>query len=124
MDVPKAVADEEPLHRRIHPTFRRPNGALSSQAFGDPSMSVDRAHYLEVEQTLEGYEECGVARLITFRARQLGQEVVSDKQLLNLAHALVKGKKTKAIARALARAASWSVPIGTGCRSQSEGKAR
>lgn len=47
IEVPGVVADEEPLHRRIHPTFVRPDGSVSSQAFRDREMSVDRGLYWE-----------------------------------------------------------------------------
>lgn len=111
-DIPDEVADSETLHRRIHPDFVRPDGSVSSQAFTDMELSVDRGDYWEVAQTLIGYDGFGVASVIASFARDLQQEVVPDKLLLNPAHALVKGKKTKSVARALARSASWVVEFG------------
>ena len=106
-EIPDEISDEESLHRRIHPTHIHPDGRLSSQSFRDPEMSVDRADFWPVENTLQGYQGCGVAVLQAIDARNLGQEVLSKKELLNPAHAVVIGKKPKSIARNLARAAAW-----------------
>lgn len=111
--IPDDVADAEPLHRRIHPTFVKPDGSVSSQAFVDPEMSVDRANYWSVPLTLRGYHGYGVTALQTAVAREHQQEVISDKELLNPAHALVKGKKGKTIARALAKASAWVVQVNS-----------
>ena len=46
----------------------------------------------------------------------MAQEVVPDKELLNPAHALVKGHKNKRTAHLLAAAALWVVPSGDGAR--------
>jgi hypothetical protein len=55
----------------------------------------------------------GLARYFTLAsfARQQGQEVIAEPELLNPAHALVNGKKSKGTARAFARAATWLVKI-------------
>jgi hypothetical protein len=111
MGVPLEVADDEILHRRVHPTFVKPDGSVSSQAFRDSGMSVDRAKYSTVEETLRGYEDCGLAALLTSFAREVGQEVADDRAPLNLAHALVMGKKTKSIAKRLAQASRWVVSL-------------
>jgi hypothetical protein len=111
-NIPDDIADTEALNRRIHPDFVRPDGSVSSQAFTDTELSVDRAMYWDVSETLRGYDGYGVASIITSFARGLRQEVVADKLLLNPAHALVKGKKSKSIARALARSAIWEVALG------------
>ncbi|MEM1203461.1 MAG: hypothetical protein AAGN66_09570 [Acidobacteriota bacterium] len=110
-EIPDEVGNDEPLHRRIHPTFVQPDGRISSQAFKDPEMSVDRAQYTSIEQTVLGYETYGVAEFLTEEARELGQEVVADKELLNQAHALVRGNKSKRTARRLARLSHWAKPI-------------
>lgn len=114
IEVPGMVADEEPLHRRIHPTFVRPDGSVSSQAFRDREMSVDRGHYWQAHQSLQGYDGYGLASIGTNTARSCQQEVVADGSLFNPAHALVKGEKPKSIARRLAVTASWVVPLGQG----------
>jgi hypothetical protein len=106
-DIPDIVADDEPLHRRIHPTFIQENGTISSQAFRDGEMSTDRGRYWSVDDTLRGYEGYGVAALFARTARDFDQKVISSKELLNPAHCLVIGKKGKGLARKLARAATW-----------------
>lgn len=111
-NIPDDIADTEALNRRIHPDFVRPDGSVSSQAFTDAELSADRAMYWDVSETLRGYDGYGVASIITSFARELQQEVVADKLLLNPAHALVKGKKSKSTARALARSAIWVVELG------------
>jgi len=113
-NIPDDIADTEVLNRRIHPDFVRPDGSVSSQAFTDTELSVDRAMYWDVAETLRGYNGYGVASIVASFARGLQQEVVADKLLLNPAHALVKGKKSKSIARALARSAIWEVALGGG----------
>lgn len=109
--IPDVVADDELLHRRIHPTFVKPDGSVSSQAFTDPEMSVDRANYWSVALTLRGYDGFGITALGAAVARDCQQEVIAAKELLNPAHALVKGRKTKSIARTLAKASQWVVGI-------------
>lgn len=105
--MPDHVEDAEPLYRRVHPTFVRPDGSLSSQAFSGEEMSVDRAHYSSVEESLLAYDGYGLAELVTRAARELNQEVRAAKLLLNPAHALVVGKKSKGVARRLAAVARW-----------------
>lgn len=103
MEIPVVIDNTETLHRRIHPTFIKPDGSLSSQAFTDPEMSVDRAEYRPLNETMDGCWGHGCAAVSTELACALDQDVVADPLLLNPAHALVKGKKTKSIARKLAR---------------------
>jgi hypothetical protein len=79
IEVPELVGDDEPLHRRIHPTFVKPDGSISSQAFRDPSMSVDRGNYWDIELTLRAYTGYGVACLVAAVAREHQQEVIADK---------------------------------------------
>lgn len=106
MDVPSDIHDEEKLHRRVHPHFIKSDGSLSSGAFKDPEMSVDRAAYRPLNGTLEGCPEHGCASLETAFARSLEQEVLAVPELLNPAHAHVSGRKTQSIARKLARNSS------------------
>lgn len=110
-DIPNAIADSELLHRRIHPMQVKPDGTISSGAFRDSEMSVDRAQYCTSEQTLHGYESHGISAFLASYARQQGQEVVAAPELLNLAHALVNGKKSKSLAKAFAKTAIWVVRI-------------
>ena len=90
------IADDETLHRRIHPIHVKPDGNVCSAAFNDPEMSVDRASLRSADETLREYDGYGLAAFVTKHARDLGQEVLPDPELLNPAHALVTGKKTKA----------------------------
>ena len=105
------VEDSECLHRRINPNFVKPDGSVSSQAFTDPEMSVDRAWYLPVKQSLLNYEGFGLVSFQAEIAKQLNQVVLPDPETTNLAHALVKGKKTKSTKRKLAKASEWVVQI-------------
>lgn len=98
------VLDEEELLRRIHPTQVKDCGGVSSAAFTDAELSVNRASLTSVEETLKEHPSHGVASFVTRVARELGQEVLPDPALFNPAHALVKGKKTKSVQRRLARA--------------------
>ena len=109
MSVPDQVADSERIHRRIHPAFIKPDGMFSSQAFRDAEMSVDRATYRTITETLSGHQDHGLVGLLSAEARGLGQNVISAKELLNLAHALVTGNKSKSIARKLAGISAWVV---------------
>lgn len=106
MDAPERITDNEKLHRRVHPTFIKSNGSVSSQAFTDPEMSVDRADYRSVDETLKDYPRHGCASVETGFARSLGQEVVAAPLLLNPAHAHVNGKKPKSVAKKLAKNAN------------------
>jgi hypothetical protein len=110
-DIDPDVADAEVLHRRVHPHYVKPDGSVSSQAFTHLEMSVDRSSYCTPEQTLSEFPGMGIASFIAALARGLNQEVVSAPTIFNPAHALVKGKKTKRIAKSFARAAQWVVPV-------------
>jgi hypothetical protein len=108
MSDAEAVADSEVLLRRIHPTFNRPDGSVSSQAFKDLELSVDRLALLtSAEEALDVWKGYGLAALDAGDVRRLGLEVKADPLDDNPAHALILGNKTKAIARRLARMATW-----------------
>lgn len=111
IDIPQEIDDEEVLNRRIHPTFVKPDGRPSSQAFKDPEMSVDRAKYRPPDESIHQYPEYGLAGFDAALARELEQKVESQPELLNPAHAVVRGKKSKSVARRLARAASWVIGV-------------
>jgi hypothetical protein len=110
-DIPDFVSSDEPLHRRISPEQVRDDGSPSSQAYTDPEMSVDRGHFRDPVDSLSGYDGFGLAGLIAQFALDQGLQVLSDKLLLNPAHAVVRGNKTRATARRLARASTWVVQI-------------
>ena len=103
------VADQELLHRRIHWTHVKPDGSLCSAAFTDPEMSVDRAALRRADETLRDHVGHGLAALTAGFARSLDQEVREAPELLNKAHALVVGKKTKGTQKKFAKAATWVV---------------
>ncbi|WP_437275453.1 hypothetical protein WME90_29950 [Sorangium sp. So ce375] len=97
------ITNDELLSRRFHIYQLKEDGTASSGAFTDPDMSVDRASMRTIDESLSEYPYMGVAQIVAGEARSLEQEVVPVPQLLNLAHAEVRGKKTKAIAKKLAR---------------------
>lgn len=110
-EIPTDIADTENLNRRIHPTFVKPDGSVSSQAFTDLKMSVDRAKYRTIKESLLNYNGYGLAGFLTLIAINAGQEVYAEPELLNYAHAIVSGKKTKSIARIFSKASAWVVNI-------------
>jgi tRNA G18 (ribose-2'-O)-methylase SpoU len=106
------VLDSESLHRRIHPSHVKPDGSLSSAAFTAPELSVDRVALRTVAETLANHAGYGVAALSTGYVRSLDQEVRAAPDLLNRAHALVVGRKSKGIQRKIAKSATWVVRTG------------
>lgn len=74
-------------------------------------MSVDRAKMRPVQDTLKGHAEYGAVALVAGPLRELGQEVEAAPELLNQAHALVKGKKSKSLSRTLARMSEWVIRV-------------
>lgn len=113
MSDTEAVAPDELLHRRIHPTFQKPDGTVSSQAFTDNELSVDRAALRTAGKSLENFAGHGLVGFSASSAVALGLAVRAAPVLLNPAHAEVVGNKTKSVARALARASCWVVQIST-----------
>lgn len=111
--VPDVVADDEPLNRRLHAMYVKEDGSASSAAFTDDELSVDRGLYRTHEQSLADYPQMGLAQLLAIVARGMGQNVVACKELLNPAHAEVRGKKTRAVAKKLARASKVVVRPAT-----------
>lgn len=103
MDIPSTVSDDEKLYRHINPLHIKDDGTVTSAAFTDSEMSVDRAKYRELAESLESHPGWGCASFEAAFARSLKQEVISIPELLNPAHAHVVGKKTKSIARKLAK---------------------
>lgn len=111
---PSHVDDDEVLHRRIPPDRIKPGNLPSSSAFSHEEMSVDRAAYRTIEESLTNYEHEGLASLVTRPCRALSLPVEHDPVTYNVAHTLVKGKKTKGTQKALARLATMvKVPPST-----------
>jgi len=96
------IADEEDLYRRVHPDQMKPNGTVTSAAFKDQEMSVDRAKKRTPEDSLARHPKYGLASFKAALARRLNQQVEPDGDLANPAHALVIGQKTRSIARSFA----------------------
>lgn len=103
-EIPDVVSDDEPLNRRIHSYQVKDDGSASSAAFTDDEMSSDRADWRSAVDSLAEHPLMGLAQYITSAARAEAQKVIARKELLNPAHAEVHGKKTRAVAKRLARA--------------------
>ena len=103
------VGDQETLHRRVHPTLIKGDGSVSSGAFNDDAMSVDRASMRIPEDSLRGYEGYSLVGFSAGFARSLDMKVEARPELCNPAHAEVLGKKTKHIRKKFARASRWVI---------------
>lgn len=105
-----AIADLEMLHRRIHPAQMQ-DGRVSTAAFSDPEMSVDRARMRTAQESLQKHAGYGLAGFTAGFARGVKdpQEVLPSPSLFNPSHALVKGKKSKATRREFALGSSLVV---------------
>ena len=82
------------------------NGRVSSAAFTGREMSVDVAR-IQVEMSRTLKEGSGVAELPTGAARILDQQVVSQPEEDNSAHAIVRGDKPKRVQRKLKKASRF-----------------
>lgn len=96
------VDDGELLWRRVHRTQYVPDGAgglkVSSAAFIDPSLSVDRAWIIEAaggDHSTTKQDGVGVAQFTAGFARSLDQVVDPNPVEGNDAHALVTGDKRR-----------------------------
>jgi len=107
------VLDSELLHRRVHPIQCKDNGVVSSAAFRDPRLSVDRAGMRSVDESLSGHPTYGLVSIETRIARGHKLEVIYQPELFNRAHTLILGKKTRAISKDLAKNSKWvrHVPV-------------
>jgi len=120
-DAPDApeVHDEWGLLRRIPPwhfTWEadgavRPSGAaFDDDQDGNPMSVVVAEECAGLEKVLEGHEGFALVRIPVGVAKEKGQRIVLAPTEAEPAHALVVGKKTKSVRRALARASEWVVP--------------
>jgi len=112
VDPSSAVADDEALWRRVHSTQLVPDGSgakrVSSAAFKDPEMSVDRRLIREAcgQGVVDSLgSSAALAEVSAGACVARGQECRPDPLVENPSHALVVGKKTKPTAQALAAAA-------------------
>ena len=108
------IRDPDPLWRRIHPTFLRSDGTVSSAAFSNSSdgsgMSVTlgreaMATGVTPKLALSRYPTHGLAAITAGDCRSHEQRIQRDPTAEDRHHALVSGEKTKAVQRQLARAA-------------------
>ena len=109
------------LYRGIRPEWwSYSDNRPTSAAFNDYDMSVDWSKYSSSKQSFERYIRLSgldTATLISIKvkaAENLAQEVVWNpceiKGEYNHSHTLIKGKKTKSIARKFARDIAQVVP--------------
>ena len=105
MTAGESLGDDELLWRRVHPTHITDGGG-SSAAFTGREMSVDVAS-IQVEMARTLKEGAGVAELPTKAARSLNQQVVSQLEEDNSAHAIVRGDKPKSVRRKLSEASRF-----------------
>lgn len=97
------IHSSESLWRRVHRDHFK-KGRVTSAAFKDYEMSVDRANIQESMQAtlLDGV---GVAKLNCGDVNSLGQQVRAAPRPDNAAHALVIGTKTTSISRQIRKMA-------------------
>jgi hypothetical protein len=118
-DDPGIGADEV-LLRRLHPDWIVPGSEgrmrIASAAFKHEELSILflallRSQHRATNDALTGFPDNSLCSISAGLAREVGQGVVYDTAPPNdPAHGLVIGKKTKAIANRLARAAVWVIP--------------
>jgi len=102
------LPDAETLRRRVFPGHLKEDNSISSAAFTDDEMSVDRAKLRSVDESLSEHPGYGLAEFEAGFARGLGQSVEADPKVLNLAHALVRGKKSRSVRRLFAQQSRWA----------------
>lgn len=121
--APEEILDDDRLWRRIHPTQTQEDGGrrrVTSAAFTDERLSVDLARIQEhYTRTLIGYSGYGVAEIQAGFARSLGQQVIHRPLAENPAHSQIEGRKSRSVARSLAKAASdrmlvWPAEMNAG----------
>ena len=117
------IPNSEELWRRIPPWHLVPDPdaggiRISTQAFED---DAEDDHPLSVmlgsvmlaaggwQAALAGHDDFGLVLLLTGEVRKLGQIVARDP-VDGQAHALVVGKKTKGVRKALVGKAAWLIP--------------
>ena len=108
----EVIHDNDHLLRRIpfrDPNFVKDDGTLSSAGFsikkGEDGLSVDIERLTSYEVAIQNREKYRLYYLLASDTTSLGLENIHDPQEDNYAHALVKGKFTRGISRALAQAA-------------------
>lgn len=117
------VKDDAILWRNIPPwhfvrdengQIRASSAAFSNDKDGSP-MSVSLADVARVagrspDDMIEFLPGFALSQFVAALARRCDQGIARDPNLENPAHALVFGRKTKAIQRKLAKGAAWVIP--------------
>lgn len=104
----KEIDDKHFLYRRIHPSqYNNAKAEISSCAFIDPKASVDWALYTTPEETIKGYPTHHLASLKAEIPRAKDQKVIHDPcpdtDPDNYSHTLIIGRKSRSVARFIAR---------------------
>lgn len=115
----RRIPDDAGLLRRVHPSQivkdqKTGNLRVSSGAFTDENLSVNVELFmtedgLRAQKSLDGHQGYGLARVEAAVPRKAALEVVHDPiegEHSNPYHAEVRGKKTRKIARDLAKASA------------------
>ncbi|MBI2503300.1 MAG: hypothetical protein HYW07_08710 [Candidatus Latescibacteria bacterium] len=108
------ILDDDELYRRIHPTFRKPDGTVSSAVFkqrGGDGLSVDFAKLTTIARTLDGHGSSGLASIAVQIPRQLELEVLHGPVPGNYAHGIIKGNITESKAKKMVCSARIVVPV-------------
>lgn len=98
--VVEEIPPEGVLFRRIQPMFIKPEGGISSAAYGTDNLSVNWEKYSSARATADS-ESVFVTAFTAGFCRELGQTVVHDPiqegqpDGPNQAHTEVRGKKKK-----------------------------
>ena len=92
--------DGEVLWRRVHRTHLREDGSVSTAAFRDIELSVDRAE-IQRDKSITLAAGAGIAQFDAGLARVFNQEPVAEPNSGNAAHALVLGSKPRSVQRGL-----------------------
>jgi len=102
------ILDEDELYRRIHPSWQKNNGKISSGAFitKPHPVSIDIAKLTTPIKTLSNFPDHWLVSLITKIVRSIGLDACHNPRPENYAHGLIKGKINKTKARRLAESAS------------------
>jgi hypothetical protein len=105
------LTDNDTVLRRIpnKSSHIKKDGALLSANFIGPNTSVNIERLTTIEETLVGYENFGLVRVLTGSIRELGADVVHDPIENNYSHAVIPGKRSVSVARKLANIATMII---------------
>jgi len=111
LSIPSQIQDSEVLWRHIHPKqyiydYNLSDWRVSSAAFKDQKMSVDRGNYTTLRRSLAYKPEHSLIELKASEFRKYSCELKSDPIDTNPAHALVINQLSSSKAKELAKMAS------------------